>query len=80
MYPDNNVIDIYIIYSIDIYILAEEYKESITKAIQIEGIITAIKGDVLGTKVLNSKLIAGAEMYYLGSYIQKLSFLIKTAA
>lgn len=66
--------------TIDIYVMSEDYKESITLSLQIEDWITAIKGTVLGTKIFNSRLIAGAEMYNAGVYIQKITFEIKTAA
>lgn len=65
--------------TIDIYVLAAEYKEAVTLALQIEDIITSIKGDVLGSRIFDSRLIAGNEMYYSGAYVQKLSFLIKSA-
>jgi len=66
--------------SIDIYILSEDYKESITIAKQIEGLISTVKGEILDAFVFKSKLIAGAEMYVDGVYIQKITFEIKTAA
>lgn len=65
---------------IDIYVLSEDYKESITISLEIEDIISAIKGVVLDTTIFKSKCIAGAEMYQDGVYIQKLTFEIKTAA
>ena len=68
---DNNIIDI--------YILSEDYKESITLSLQIEALITAVKGIVLDTHIFKSKLIAGAELYDSGVYMQKLTFEIKTA-
>ena len=68
---DNNIIDI--------YVLSEDYKESITLSLQIEDWITAIKGNILDTHIFKSKLIAGAELYDSGVYMQKLTFEIKTA-
>jgi len=47
---------------IDIFILSEDYKESITLSKQIEQLVIALKGIVLDTNILKSKLIAGAEM------------------
>ena len=69
---DNNMVDI--------YILSEDYKESITISKQIESLISAVKGAILDAFVIKSKLTAGAEMYESGVYIQKLTFEIKTAA
>lgn len=66
--------------TIDIYVLTDDYKEAITLSMQIEDLIAAVKGDVLGTRVIKSKLVAGAEMYESGAYIQRLTFEIKTAA
>jgi len=65
--------------NIDIYILSEDYKETITLSKQIEGLISAVKGAVLDAFVIKSKLVAGAEMYQEGVYIQKLTFEVKTA-
>lgn len=48
--------------TIDIYILTEDYKESITLSKQIEQLVIALKGVVLDTNIVKSKLIAGAEM------------------
>lgn len=65
--------------SVDIYVLSEDYKESITLSKQIEDIVTSIQGTLLGSYIVKSKLIAGVEMYESGVYIQKLTFEIKTA-
>ena len=65
--------------NVDIYILSEDYKETITLTLQIEGLISAVKGIVLDAFVIKSKLVAGAELYQEGVYIQKLTFSILTA-
>ena len=65
--------------NIDVYILSEDYKETITLSKQIEGLISAVKGTILDAFVIKSKLVAGAELYQDGVYIQKLTFSILTA-
>lgn len=66
--------------SVDVYIMSEDYKESVTLSLQIVEWITSIKGTVLETRVYDSNLIAGAELYNSGVYIQKLTFEILTAS
>lgn len=65
---------------IDIYVLSEDYKESVTLSLLIADTITVVRGVVTDITIIKSKLIAGAEMYQDGVYIQKLTFEIKTAA
>lgn len=65
---------------IDIFILSEEYTESIDISLQIEEILTSMNGVVLDIIIKNCKLISGAELYQDGVYIQKLTFEIKTAS
>lgn len=65
---------------VDIYVLTEEYTQSITLSKTIEEIIISLDGVVEDTRVFKSKLIAGNEMWADGVYIQKMTFEVRTAA
>lgn len=72
---DSRVIDTN---TVDIYVLAEEYKDAVELAKDIESLLTGVAGIVESIPIVDSRLISGAEVYDSGVYIQRLTFEIKT--
>lgn len=64
--------------SVDIFVVTADYKEGITLANTIDDILLATNGTVSDINVIDVDLMAGAEIYAEGIYIQKITYNLKT--
>lgn len=65
---------------VTIYILSEDYKETLTLLNSIDNSFINLKGTVLYSFIHHSKLISVDEIFESGVYIQKVVYEIKTSA